>query len=1669
MDEKRVAVIGMGCRYAGAKNPEGLWRLLKNGEGESMPMSFRFPQFQEYYHSDHRAAGKFYNDRAFFLKEDLSAFDADFFRISYKEAKRMDYQQRLLLQVSYEALTDAGMEIKGSGTGVFIGAFMQDFLTNTMQKENYEKLGGHHATGSSIGMLAARLSYFYDIHGPSMTVDTACSSSLTALHLAVESIRRGDCGAALCGGVNIMTEIGNFITLSKGGFLSRQGVSSAFGEEADGYARGEGAGVLVLKELGQALRDQDRIYCEIIKTAVNHDGSKKGVSYPNGDAQEKLLCQIYGGNGVSIDDIGYLEAHGTGTRAGDRTETEALERVFRNRKTILPIGSLKSNIGHTEAAAGIASVIKGILILQHGEIPPTLHCEEKNPGIPFADYKIRPVEKMEGIRLAKDGRIYVGINSFGFGGANAHAYIGSLAENREQEGSGGKTAESKDILFLSANSMLSLRNMAGDYKYAIQAGRLKKEDLGEICRCARWRRPHHFPFRLAVYAPDRMRLANGLTEFENGKTGSGWLCRQRNKDYKKQAAVFSGMGNQTESMGKNLYRNFPVFREQFCRCSREYEKYSDRSLKKVMESGTAPDYFYRVSFLQSYHLAYQISLFALLVSEGVEFCGCVGHSAGELAAFYCSGLLTLEETFRIAWHRGRCQEKLQGKGKMLAVRMSRKEADFFCEKSGGLVSLGVENGENRMVLSGDLAELEEIEKRRGGKFLKGSVAYHSWQMDEVEKEFRRSVREPERGEAAHEAGAGGKTAAGIAAGMALYSTVYGDRMEENAYEVSYWWNNIRNTVEFAKTLKAMKRDGFDSFMEIGVTPVLMPSIAEEFYDRDFSCIAVQSEKEAGTETEIFCRAMMQVYVNRVPANFRAGGNKCGNLSLPGYRWDKKKLPVEMPDQEWEKPDPFLGRKEGLPLDIWKNRINLASHDWLKGHKAEGECYLPGVFYAAMLDRAGIREWKNMEILRPVILHSFRDTVLSFVPYPSGKAEVSVFSAAEGKWMPVMRAEASEGEKWKTDDRSPKNEEREWLEISGDAAYEILQRKSLHYSGSFRRIEKAWIGEDEIFCQLTAENGRLKKEALAGTLDAMLQAAALAGSRDIAFDRKYMVLPVGMEKARLSYREEKEYAGLYVHAAIWEREEPVWKADCRLYDESGSLLAEFHQVSFEKKEKAETEEINTYRFQWEEIKRKEESKGKATVFLAGQDIETDIFRLLALIRNYRRKERRMVIVTENAVKVLPGDEVKGYRQAGLWGLVRCIRAERPDLEICLLDMDERGRIGDNGKYFSDGQDFSYVPEGEWEAAYRNGTLYGLRAVPVKERKDGRERHMQGITAVLTGASGGLAFPYALWMAAAGAERIALVSRQRSKRLEILLEALDYYRLQGKYIRADVTDRKQIERGLEQLEEEGWFEGKEKIFCHLAGYSEDCPYEEITPSILKKHLEPKMKGAENLSGLAQRWESQLVLIGSITAVLGNPGQGCYGAANSMLQSFAEYGGYRLEGFGALDTGMAVREKRVSHALQMQGIGIMESYNAVRCRKECGAEIGYTAKLDWRKVMDYRNMQKDNKFQFVRAEEESGDILGETYGEGNREEKEKILQKLLQTIFAEVLGMEEDEVSLDRNTDTMGIDSLSAAFIAGKIRQKTGSSMTPAMAAGAFTLRDMAMGIVQERESAESGERS
>ena len=436
----------------------------------------------------------------------------------------------------------------------------------------------------------------------------------------------------------------------------------------------------------------------------------------------------------------------------------------------------------------------------------------------------------------------------------------------------------------------------------------------------------------------------------------------------------------------------------------------------------------------------------------------------------------------------------------------------------------------------------------------------------------------------------------------------------------------------------------------------------------------------------------------------------------------------------------------------------------------------------------------------------------------------------------------------------------------------------------------------------------------------------------------MMLPVGMGKAKLYDMDKKEYTRLYAHAAVREKEGLAWKADCRLYDEKGGLLAEFLQVTFGRKEKAEVDETDTYAFKWEKISREEGAKGgrwqKPTIFFAGKDGEKDILELLALVKGHPQKGHRIVVVTENAMKVLPKDRVSGYGQAGLWGLVRCIRAERPDMELYLMDMDygngdgkefSAGGPEENKKVFSESliwDDLPYLPEGELEMAYRNGNFYGLRVASVQKAEEDEGRNMQRTTAILTGASGGLAFPYALWMAAAGAEKIALVSRNQSKNLGILLEIMDYYGLQGRFIKADVTDMEQMKKCWKQLEEDGWLQKGKQVFCHLAGYSQDCSYGKITPRILKKHLEPKMEGAKNLAELVKQSGGQLILIGSITAMLGNPGQGCYGAANSMLQAFAEYGGYRLEGFGALDTGMAVREEGSAMPCKGRGLGLWKA---------------------------------------------------------------------------------------------------------------------------------------------------
>lgn len=1663
MSKQRIAVVGMSCRFAGAHGTEQLWKLMLLGKSQSTSIGRRFPEFWKYYHPDSRAEGKFYNKEAYFLTDDIDLFDADFFHISYKEAKRMDYQQRMLLEVSYEALQNAGIEIRGSDAGIFIGAFMQDFLTNTMQRENYGRLSSLHATGSSIGMLASRLSYFYDVHGPSMAVDTACSSSLTALYLAAESIRSGKCSVALCGGVTILTEPGNFITLSKGGFLSPRSRSAAFGAEADGYARGEGVGVLVLKSWDEAVRDRDPILCEIVQVRINHDGNKKGITYPNGQAQTALLRQIYETGGISVEDIGYLEAHGTGTRIGDRVEAEALQQVFGGRRKPLYIGSVKTNIGHTEAAAGVASVIKGILMLQHGLIPPSLYCREKNPNIPFERYGLIPVQRETVLQAAGDGRSYIGINGFGFGGANAHVVIGSCEEEYgdtadQKIRAGGRREERENTgpehtLYLAANSLHSLKCLAGAYKNVIQRGELRKAGLDEICKCAAQRRFHDLPCRLAVTAENIPQMAEQLAKFERDETDRRQMCRCSDKKYGRMMAVFSGMGIQTDDMGRNLYRNFPVFRDSFHACSMACVANGGWNLEAVIRGEQLPESFYRVGFLQPYNLAYQISLFQLLCSMGLKFEGCVGHSAGELAAFYCSGFLTLNETFRVACHRGACQELLQGKGKMLALQLDRESAGEICAAYEGKISLAVENGRNAVVLSGDPETLQKIGAKREGRFLNGSLAYHSVQMEKIRETLCERI---------------GRSEAGTPV-LTLYSTVYGRKMEREDYDGLYWWKNVRSTVEFYRVLCEIRKDGYDAFAEIGVTPVLSHYIAQQFQNQDFTCITVQSKRHEGTETEQLYRGIMQTYVNHAPMDFRAGAGGCKMLPLPLYSWDYKALAVETPMREGAVPGTYLGVRLAMPQEIWENRLNLSSHEFLEGHKIGKECYLPASFYIAMLSEAKISSITEMTIERPVVLGRAQDLILNLIRHRDGGLEVSAAGSARDDWRPVMQCRCGDTcELCETELTAEQIQElRQGRHISGTAVYQILEEMSLCYRGSFRRISEAWIGAGRA-CSRIKPGGCEWEDA--AVLDAMLQTAALAARQGTAAGGRRIMLPVSFGEIKLYGLRRQGQENLYADARVQEGAAGEWTADISLYNDRGERLADLIQARFKRRKWAGETEGEIYTQEWEKIEMpvsgQDGPERSIVVCRAGSCWQEDMESLLLSVEEWKPENGPILVVTENAVKVSDSDSVRNYQQAALWGAARCLRVERPEVAVYLLDTDVPEAVE---RLIACGA----LPEGEYELAVRGGEVYGCR-LRQKKQETGKKDTQSGSVeaeqkdrgkdmAVITGGSGGVAFSYALYLAARGIGHIVLISRHRTERLDTLLEVLDYYGVDCSVLQADVTKPEQMRQCWESLRDKGY--GKKTVY-HLAGYSRDCTAEHITRELMEEHMRPKLEGAVCLSELVRETGDRLVLVSSVTALLGNPGQSCYAAANMALQSFGAYAGHKTVGFGALDTGMAVQSEAARQALARQGVALLDSRDAIDCVETCGEKLCYAARLDWHKLSGVRRIETDHKYKDVVQAAGQEDDFRKKYDAADTVERERMLIEEMQRIYAQILEMQTEEISPDRNTDTMGIDSLSTAFISARLQERLKTDIMPDMVNGPFTIRNMAMRMVLEIEKNKEG---
>ncbi|MEZ5583216.1 MAG: type I polyketide synthase [Candidatus Competibacteraceae bacterium] len=735
-----------------------------------------------------------------------------------REAHRIDPQQRLPLEVAWEALEDAGQVIERlaeSRTGVYVGISTSDYAQLENSGEQH-RVDAHSATGGAVSLAANRISYCLNLRGPSISVDTACSSALVAVHLACNSLWNGESDMALAGGVNVIIGPGPFIAFCAATMLSPDGRCKAFDASANGFVRGEGAGMVLLKPLAKALADGDPVQAVIVGTGINQDARTNGITLPSQEAQQALLSEVYQQAGIDPAELFYIEAHGTGTAVGDPTESAALgEALSVGRAADSPcwIGSVKTNIGHLEAGAGIAGLIKTALILKHRVLPPNLHFNEPNPNIPFEQLKLRVVDQSTPITAAPDQPLIMGVNSFGFGGTNAHVVLHEFVPPATIAHPHGEKPSPPYLLPLSAQTQPGLEALVRSYRDFIGQD-FPNEDLADLCYTAACRRSH-FDHRLALVVHDQAELIDKLEAFLNGERRPGLAVDRRVQERDlRPVFVCSGQGPQWWGMGRRLLAANPVFRAKLEQIDTLIRHYGDWSLLDELGADEQDSQMHDTTYAQPALFAIQVGVTEVLKSWGIEPAVVVGHSVGEVAAAHIAGVLDLEQAVRVIYHRGRCMGAAPG-GRMLALGLSWEAAVQLIEPYRDRISVGAHNSPTSVTLSGDGEILEQIAAQFESssvfcRFLPVRYAFHSPQMDPIRDDLLASLDSLDTHSAT----------------CPIVSTVTGQIAQGDEFGTAYWWANVRQSVRFTEAIETLAHEGHSIFIELSPHPVLAASIGQ---------------------------------------------------------------------------------------------------------------------------------------------------------------------------------------------------------------------------------------------------------------------------------------------------------------------------------------------------------------------------------------------------------------------------------------------------------------------------------------------------------------------------------------------------------------------------------------------------------------------------------------------------------------------------------------------------------------------------------------------------------------------------------------------------------------------------------------------------------------------------
>ncbi|MBF8268406.1 MAG: Polyketide synthase [Gammaproteobacteria bacterium] len=957
-----IAIIGIGCRFpGGASNPRLFWRNLCQGIDAIVDIPADRWDVRKFYDPDPDKPGKSYAKQGGFLKEKIEFFDPLFFGISPREAETMDPQQRLLLEVTWEAIEDAGLQLEsllGSRTGVFIGGFMLDNMLMNMGPLNRELVNSHTPTSSTMTILSNRLSYVFDLHGPSVTMDTACSSSLVATHYACQSIWHDECDMAFSGGANVMLRPEYPIAMSKGQFLSEHARCMAFDERAAGYTRGEGAGIVFLKPLSRAIEDADHIYALIKMTGVNQDGRTQGISMPNADAQEQLIRHVYRQAGVAPAEIQYIEAHGTGTRAGDPKEAQALNSVLsegRSKTDKCMVGSVKTNIGHLEAAAGIAGLIKASLCLHENKIPPNLHFEIPNPDIPFDAMCIRISTQLTDWPH-QDRTRYAGVNSFGYGGTNAHVLMEQAPPPVPSNSLTSVIAnwQKPFLVPISARSEVALRELAGKYAFFLSTNNTDSAMVDFLFTLSQ-RRTHH-NHRLALVANSIEDMRNKLELVSSGSPATEMASGVQNNSETKLVFVYSGMGPQWWGMARELLERETVFRAAVEECDQMFQQEAGWSVLTALLKDEQTSEIAKTEVAQPANFVIQYALTILLKSFGIIPDAVIGHSVGEVTATCICGALTLPEAIKVSVQRSRLQAKTAGQGAMLAAGLSAADAALLLNSYRG-VSIAAVNAPNSLTLSGDKQQLQSIsnkltEQNIFNRFLEVEVAYHSPQMDEIKHELLLELN----------------TLQPAITRIKLVSTVTGEFSNGNTINNEYWWNNVRQPVQLLHGVKKLINSGYSNFLEISPHPVLAHSIREIAASLQKRAQVIPTLNRKTPDYKSVYMSLGQLYCLGFDINWHRVIPPGGKfLALPTYPWQQDFYWLESKASRQDR----LGNSDHVmfnqmldrPGHSWSVEINSQYFPFLNDHRVNTEIVFPGSAYV----EAGLALHKKIHDCQPIVL------------------------------------------------------------------------------------------------------------------------------------------------------------------------------------------------------------------------------------------------------------------------------------------------------------------------------------------------------------------------------------------------------------------------------------------------------------------------------------------------------------------------------------------------------------------------------------------------------------------------------------------------------------------------------------------------------------------------------